>query len=204
VPGIRVALYHLFPGYEGHLNTAFETVCDALATGCLLAILLPTLRQRRWFTAIISSRAFPLLLLAVWIVNKQTDHPHFLWLLGIPFMNVIIALTIARYVVFPGTPGGRLLNTTPLVSIGVWSYSLYLWQQLFLTQWRPPTSIVQVFPLNVVLACTCGILSYALVEKPFLQLRDRVRSARARSSANAGPPESGPGLAPALAIVKPE
>jgi peptidoglycan/LPS O-acetylase OafA/YrhL len=109
--------------------------------------------------------------MAVLIANKQTDHPKIFWIACIPFMNLVIALLISRYVQFPELFGGRLLNTKPLVAIGVASYSLYLWQQLFLIQFRQPLSIVQVFPLNIIAAGACAALSYWLVEKPFLRLK---------------------------------
>ena len=113
------------------------------------------------------------------LANVQTDHPHFLWLVGIPVMNVLIALVIARYVRHPHLPLARLLNTPAAVTIGTLSYSLYLWQELFFIQWRPTASVFQQFPLNVAAACACALLSYALVEQPFLRLKTRFGSAPA-------------------------
>jgi peptidoglycan/LPS O-acetylase OafA/YrhL len=171
VPFVRIVRYQMGPGSEALIGMAFETVCDALATGCLLATLLPSLLKSRWYVRVIASPLFPVLLVAVLIANRQTDHPNLFWIACIPFMNVVIALTISRYVQFPALFGGRVLNTTPLVAIGVASYSLYIWQQLFLIQFRAPVSIVHVFPLNVIAAGTCAALSYQVVEKPFLRLK---------------------------------
>jgi peptidoglycan/LPS O-acetylase OafA/YrhL len=91
-------------------------------------------------------------------------------------MNVVIALAISRYVLLPGLIGSRLLNARPLVAIGVMSYSLYLWQQLFLIQFRPPGSVLQTFPANLVAASACAAMSYWMVEKPFLRLKQRVHA----------------------------
>jgi peptidoglycan/LPS O-acetylase OafA/YrhL len=178
VPVLRIGLFHFYPGYELYINTAFESVCDALATGCLLAILLPRLSTSDFFPKLISSRLFPLLIVALFVANRQTNHPALFWFACIPFMNVTMALIVARYVQFPELIGGRALNSTPLVGVGVLSYSLYLWQELFLIQGRPAHSILLAFPLNVILAFLLAGLSYALIEQPFLRLKDRFEPSR--------------------------
>lgn len=180
VPMLRLGLFHLVPGYEAYVMTAFESVCDALAAGALLAIVLPKIKDRRWFRAIVASSAFPILFLVVFVANVQTEHPHLFWLVAIPVMNVSIALIVARYVECPDLPFGRALNTRALAAVGTISYSLYLWQQLFLVQWRTPGSILQEFPLNIVCVFACGIASYTLVEQPFLRLKRRFEPARMR------------------------
>src|SRR5205085_12215824 len=102
-------------------------------------------------------------------------------------MNILIALVMVRYVERPTLPLGRVLNTRVMVAIGVLSYSLYLWQQLFLTQFRPPVSVVQTFPANVLMALACAVISYRCVEAPFLRLKGRVtpRSATTPSASAA-------------------
>lgn len=173
VPVLRVALYMLVPGYENFADTGFESVCDALATGCLLAMAMPRLMRMEWFTRVLMSHAFPLIFAAIWFANKYREHPKFFWLACVPFLNVSLALTVCRYVQFPTLPGGRVLNAKPLIGVGVLSYSLYLWQQLFLIQGRPPYSMLQTFPANLVLVFVVAGASYVLVEQPFLRLKDR-------------------------------
>jgi peptidoglycan/LPS O-acetylase OafA/YrhL len=175
VPFVRVARFYVFHSTDILISTAFETVCDALATGCLLAILLPTLSKSAWYLRAVGSRAFPLLFVGAFIANQQGTHPKLFWVACIPFMNVVIGLAISRYTLFPRLIGARLLNTRLLVTIGVGSYSLYLWQQLFLIQFRPPASVLQTFPANLIAAIVCATLSYWVVEKPFLRLKGRVR-----------------------------
>ena len=65
------------------------------------------------------------------------------------------------------------LDWKPLVWIGVLSYSLYLWQQIFCLQ--SPLPIVGRFPLNVVASFAAAALSYYFVERPALRLRDRLK-----------------------------
>jgi peptidoglycan/LPS O-acetylase OafA/YrhL len=63
-----------------------------------------------------------------------------------------------------------------MVALGTLSYSLYLWQQPWVHM-GGGTVVWQSFPLNVALAFLCAVLSYTLIERPFLRLRDRRRAA---------------------------
>jgi len=62
------------------------------------------------------------------------------------------------------------LNLKWINQIGVLSYSLYLWQQLFFS---PKIGALSVFPLNILLMFMVAGLSYRFIEKPFLRLRSR-------------------------------
>lgn len=141
-------------------------------------------------------RLAPFALVVIWLANRQGKHPKFFWLLCIPMMNVLIALVMVRYVERPSLFFGRILNARPLVALGALSYSLYLWQELFLVQWRPPVSVLQTFPASVVMALACAAASYRFVEQPFLRLK-----ARALAATPPGDPE--PDLVPRPGSVSP-
>ena len=71
---------------------------------------------------------------------------------------------------------GRLLETRVFTYFGRLSYSLYLWQQIFFLH-RPETSVlryVQGWPVNLIAAMVCAMLSYYFVEKPMMKLGHRV------------------------------
>ena len=71
---------------------------------------------------------------------------------------------------------GRLLETRLFTYFGRLSYSLYLWQQIFFLH-RPETSVlryVQGWPVNLIGAIVCAMLSYYFVEKPMMRLGHRV------------------------------
>jgi peptidoglycan/LPS O-acetylase OafA/YrhL len=55
--------------------------------------------------------------------------------------------------------------------IGALSYSLYLWQELFLDY--EPTGLLVPFPLNLLAVAVTSLLSYYGVERVFLGLRHR-------------------------------
>ncbi len=172
----RLLLFSVVPGYSPYINMAFETVGDALATGCFLALLRPTLGRMRGYQAVLTSKAFPILFVAALLANKLENHPRIYYLIAIPAMNIIIAMSVDRYLRFPNLPMGRVLNTRPMELIGSLSYSIYLWQQPFLIQGRPPASLLNVFPVNVVAVMSCAALSHGLIEKPFLRLKTRFAS----------------------------
>jgi peptidoglycan/LPS O-acetylase OafA/YrhL len=64
----------------------------------------------------------------------------------------------------------RLLENRALVFIGRISYSVYLWQQLFMNENR---TWMGTWPLSIVLGLAVGYLSYRFIETPFLRLKDK-------------------------------
>ncbi len=190
-PLLRIGL-GLFPAFRPGIGETFPTVADSLATGCLLAGLGPRLaRSARW-RALIEGRAWWLALIAI-AVFARNPFTKVAWLFGETILNVSIAVVIARVITRPNDRFGRLLNTAPLVWIGTLSYSLYLWQQPFLN--RHAASVMQAFPLNLILAVAVAHASYFLVERPFLRLRQRIERRERR-------PASAPGaVAVAVAVA---
>jgi peptidoglycan/LPS O-acetylase OafA/YrhL len=59
-----------------------------------------------------------------------------------------------------------------MVFVGVISYSIYLWQQVFFN--RSSLSAFTQFPVSVVLAAGAILASYYLVERPCLSLRQNL------------------------------
>lgn len=76
---------------------------------------------------------------------------------------------------------GRVLESGPFRWLGRLSYSLYLWQQLFLA-WQeervPTLGLLQSFPLGIAAALVCASLSHYLVEKPMIGLGHRLSEVR--------------------------
>jgi peptidoglycan/LPS O-acetylase OafA/YrhL len=58
--------------------------------------------------------------------------------------------------------------------LGVYSYSIYIWQQLFLTPANINTTILGVFPINYLATFILAALSYNFVEKQFLKLKNSI------------------------------
>ena len=99
-----------------------------------------------------------------------------------------IAILCAIYVTLEWRSGVVywLLNRPLVIWLGVLSYSLYVWQELFIA-WSagPKLSVLPVYDWRVwwiaALACACG--SYYLVERPILRIRDRYRRVAPSASA---------------------
>jgi peptidoglycan/LPS O-acetylase OafA/YrhL len=169
-PALRLAL-GLFPALRPGIGESFPTVADALATGCLLATIEPSLARFARWNAFLNGRLWWLAPVAV-AVCARNPFTRLGWLIGETVMNVGIALVIARTIERPDDRLGRVLNSPSLVWVGTLSYSIYLWQQVFLD--RHGSSILQAFPLNLTLALLAAAASYYLIERPFLQLRHGV------------------------------
>jgi peptidoglycan/LPS O-acetylase OafA/YrhL len=89
----------------------------------------------------------------------------------------------------PGSLGTRVLEIGFLRWLGTLSYSLYLWQQMFLRgdEEKP----MDHFPLRLVACFAAAVASSYLIERPFLKLRGRMSDRR--PVAVSGPSEIGIG-----------
>jgi peptidoglycan/LPS O-acetylase OafA/YrhL len=72
---------------------------------------------------------------------------------------------------------GRILETSAFRWVGRLSYSLYLWQQLFLV-WSedrvPGLGLLQTFPFNLLAVFACATLSLVLVETPLIAVGHKI------------------------------
>lgn len=59
----------------------------------------------------------------------------------------------------------KIFEVSPLVYIGKISYSLYVWQGLFLRTGPGGELWIQKFPQNIILSFICAIISYEVIEK---------------------------------------
>lgn len=164
-PPLRILFWLLWarPGLEH----PFPVFADALAMGCLLAIMQPHLTvwqkvlRSRWFLLV------PALTLAMPLLQLLNTRAY--QVAGFTTLHAGIALSIAHAVM----SGYAFLNCRFLTWFGTLSYSLYLWQQPFLN--RRSAAIWTSFPLNLVLAFLCAAGSYYLLERPVLAWRERKR-----------------------------
>jgi len=171
-PLVRLGIYLFLPASRATIGEAFPTNCDALAVGCLLACLRGRLEQDARYVWLLRSRVFlllPPLALAASLLTSKLVAVNYLFVQS--FCNIVIALSLHRWVRYSEGRVGRFLNLRPVAFVGVMSYSLYLWPQLFLN--RHSGALVHQFPLNVLLAVAAALASYYLVERPFLRLRAR-------------------------------
>ena len=182
-PVIRTASWELMRASGDGIGSRFETVADAIAIGCVLAGARDWLHQLPSYRRLLGSGLFVLVPCLAVAGSQLNDHPVAHFLIGISVMNLAIAATLDWCVTFGSGRVGRVLNWAPLAFVGTASYSLYLWQQLFLN--RTSDAPAAAFPLNLALACAAALASYYLVEQPALRLRRRLETSWRRPVAGA-------------------
>ena len=173
VPFLRLAGHHYELSWISELSLFYRI--DAIAFGCLLAFykdhLLNLSEQRAWQLFIVSllvivsitSAMVPLSkwagLEAIWIPLGTTNGS---------LANIAIAFVLFYSVYRAKGWYYRLFNSKVLSTIGIYSYSIYLWQQLFTYPELFP------FPINVLCIFAAAFFSYHVVEQPMLKIKDRI------------------------------
>lgn len=162
-------LNQVFDVWSPNADYSFEGRADQLAFGCLCAIFqhhASFARQERLrrialpISAMLFciSIALPIGVLRTLLFNTFTGA-------GIALIVYFCATQPAHWLT-------RVLGIRPLQALGLISYSLYLWQQIWMT-----SSFHFSLPLALAGSLACGTASYWLVEKPVLKLRRRIEQA---------------------------
>lgn len=173
-PLIRLAIYYLL-GTRYEVGHTFETVADSIAVGCVMAGARGWLKQQQFYQRLLVSRWFILIPVIVLLTSALYQRPRLYIFFGFTIMNIGIGLCIDRCVTNgEGDWLGRLLNSRPLVFMGIMSYSIYLWQQPFLN--KSSAALIAQFPLNIILVGGVSLASYYLVERPCLRARNRLET----------------------------
>jgi peptidoglycan/LPS O-acetylase OafA/YrhL len=173
-PLIRVASYFIFPEWRGRLSIMLHTRIDTLMVGCLLALtwedsIVKKIMNGPWSKLLLNISLFFLLIVSPLLYQKFAGS--YLMTIGYSLESVCIVWSIAWFILFPESKVGVILNSPVVMRIGVLSYSLYIWQQLFLT--HNNYSYVTEFPLNVIMVYLMAEISYRFIEKPFLNFKPK-------------------------------
>jgi peptidoglycan/LPS O-acetylase OafA/YrhL len=171
---------HLVPEAIPDNLLYFRTVL----VGCLLALTRERLWRWGWYRRLL--HPLPVALMAIGVLgaafaNMEHQMPRAMRVAGLLGMDLAIALCLDYCVRNPQGLAGRVLNWKPLIVVGVMSYSIYLWQNLFLNRYE--TAFVNTFPYNLVLVAVAATASFYLVERPSFALRERLERRRRRADA---------------------
>lgn len=168
-PLIRAVTFKFLPDFRSAIGAMLPTRLDTLLCGALIALFYGELRTnpkfRPWFHPVTAVAAAAVLF---FISPWSNDHvPYYAVLCRISVDSAAIALIVLYAVMSPSSWLGWILNTRPLKHVGLISYSLYLWQQLFTgpSPWN-------VLPYSLPLIFLFGEVSFRFVERPMLRLRD--------------------------------
>ena len=191
---LAFATWHYVDGRLGLIVRAFaaphltynafrsDYVADTLLWGCALAMLF------RWKRPKLSSPLADGLAVAILaLIGFGLVHEIRGFSMGVPeAMHALVIVPIVATVAAPQGFLGRLLEADAVRFIGRLSYSIYLWQQLFLKV--PAGSLLQRFPLNIVAIFLAALGSYYLVERPLIRLGQSIvrRGSRPQGAAVVG------------------
>lgn len=162
---------HFWPALHGILRRTDYSI-GQLFLGCVLAFLWRSNTARAVLKRYVRS---------YWVVGAVLGQILLLRYKPLGYYaGVELLMTILPLATVADSKGivSRVLETRLLTWIGRLSYSLYLWQQLFIPMWAIPMAfgIAQSFPLNVILAISAAAFSYYFVEQPFIRLGKRLQN----------------------------
>ena len=178
IPFIRISYMFLnfIPDvFRGSIHRSFETVADSLAIGGIMALTKEKVINSKIFHFLKNKI---ILLVGIVLTIQFLNSSYVVELLGlrIRYIYNLFGLTIINFsmvmimIILIYNPNQNFitkqLNKTFFITIGLWSYSIYLWQQLWLYSWS--FSIYYKF-IGILI---CSVLSYYCIELPFLKIRD--------------------------------
>ena len=109
----------------------FPMVADSLAMGCLLAKIGGWLEGKSWYLQLFRPAYSFGLVALILLINRYSGYT-VVAVFGTSVVNASLAVLIHRSVYCSSDWIGQSFNWRPIAFAGVLSYSLYLWQQLFL------------------------------------------------------------------------
>lgn len=163
---------------KGSVHRSFETVVDSIAIGGLLALIpfqkILKIKKITYF----KNKTLLLFLIVLFIQVLNSTFMRELFglklryiynLFGLSIMNLLLCIIIFNSMLFSkDTLLNKVLNSKILIYIGMLSYSIYLWQQIWLYKWNIPLSV------KFVGIGLTSFLSYYLVELNFMKIRNKI------------------------------
>lgn len=175
-PFLRMLTYVFFPEQRLSIGSSFHTVADSIAVGCVFAYIRPWLSQKAVYLRFQRSGLFAcLLVMIIFLFTRYEGRLYFQYAVEMPVSNLAIMLFIDWCLRNKDSAFGRLLEWQPMVSLGLMSCSLYLWQQPFLN--RHSDEWCARLPAGLVLTFAAALFSYHVIERPFLRWRPRLERA---------------------------
>jgi peptidoglycan/LPS O-acetylase OafA/YrhL len=158
------------------------TFIDTFLTGGLLSILIGSLTSILLFKLNTSKRDEKrgigfLQIIILYLIWLSSQHSHFGGL-NMILCAILIAFLISISMIYENTFVNKFLNLKYIKHIGVLSYSLYIWQQLFTNNqpWSNWFSYGDSIVLNTCALFLVAYISYNFYEKGFIKLKDRFKS----------------------------
>jgi peptidoglycan/LPS O-acetylase OafA/YrhL len=167
-PVMRVVGYFIFPELRDRLALSLPLRLDIFMFGCIIALVF----ERGLFPRVIRMVSQTWCLVAAGIYLFVV-HPYlaqrYRGAFELPIGFTVQAACLSAVLIYtvrrPDSPVGILLNLRPVRHIGIISYSLYLWQQMFTGPYT------RHFALDMIAIVAAAEASYWLIERPSFRLR---------------------------------
>ncbi len=170
--------WYYYPNYQQLSLKPFLSHVDSIFMGALFAFLsfknFFSANQTIWKNKLLVI-LFGLLLPCIYFCISQGYLGFVLLPFGSIILNLIIGFLILRTLIHSNGILYKILNAKVMVKIGIISYSIYIWQQLFIVPYNIgyPLYFWQVFPLNIILSFTVAYLSHHYYESYFIKIKNR-------------------------------
>jgi len=146
---------------------------DSILVGACLVLWLSSMADGRSSLTTLLRKVPPVVLwgaLLAWtLVGEVWTH-----CLYLSIQELLAVATLAQLVLCNQGLLGRIFRWRALRYCGAISYSIYLWQQLFLVTAEPSWGLLRSLPLSVFCPFLIAAASYQFLEKPLLHLKDRL------------------------------
>jgi peptidoglycan/LPS O-acetylase OafA/YrhL len=174
----------------GAVHRRPDMIADTLAFGCLLALNGPLLRGKKWGRFLTSAPLGFLALITV-IACCAVNRLHSEAIVVTYSVEGVCAALMINNLWSRATGAFVRFSSWPvLIWIGRLSYSLYLWQQIFLLpadmSAHATTGLLARFPGNLLAAFGAACLSYYIIEKPIRRFGYSIMHKSKYSVVNAG------------------
>lgn len=173
-PVVRLASYYLNPKSSGQIEMMLHTGGSIILTGCLGALIENTAFFKDKVMKLINNKALVFFIaLFVFVISPMLGH-RFGGAYRLPVgdnLQCLCVMILIFWSIYVPSKVAVFLNSKVMVHIGMLSYSLYIWQQLFLNNkihyW------FNQFPQNICLVFVVAHMSYYFIEMPFLKQKAR-------------------------------
>jgi len=112
--------------------------------------------------------------LLFWTIKGESLSPT--WHLTV--QTALALVVFLNLIVSTGSIVQSVFSVSLLRWFGKISYSWYIWQQLFTQYSEPAWGGLRKFPFDIVASLALAVLSFTVIERPFLKLKDRMRGWR--------------------------
>lgn len=141
---------------------------DTISMGSMLALASRSRRWRDYLDRLSAPPGMCVCAILLCLSIKLMDVDNYAQLIGYSVNSACMSLLVWGLIRSKGL-SHQVLNSPLLINIGVMSYSIYLWQQLFTTRHE---GWIYQFPQNVVLTYFAAAVSFRLIERPMNRLKD--------------------------------